>query len=173
MNEGTFLLEHVVVLGSNRYKSFLEQEVHSVENQTGGVRGVSSTLELHNIWLFDTVDGRFGSFKRGQSSSKLFICLFFFNGDGVLLLHASFCDGIDLLGLDVGFLVLNVECFKKFSCSIDSALKNDVFLLEVNLKFFDTSSCFCEFVETLVDVLLFHIDALVLKFVYVLVHGDE
>jgi hypothetical protein len=97
----------------------------------------------------------------------------FLNSNGLLLLHASLSDSIDILCLDVGFLVLNIEFLKKLGCCFDSTLKNNVFFLQVNLEFVNTSCSFSKFVETLVNILFFDVDTLVLESVDVLVHRDK
>ena len=57
------MFEHAVDLGRDWVKRLLKQQIHSIEDETGCIDGISHTFEFDDIGLLDTSDSRFGSFE--------------------------------------------------------------------------------------------------------------
>jgi len=77
-NKWSHLLKHIVFTRSNNVEGILEQNVHSVKNETGSVCSVSGTLQLDNISWLDGCDGTLSLLKSRKSCCEFFIGLFLF-----------------------------------------------------------------------------------------------
>lgn len=163
----------MVSLGRDLGQWHHEKNVHGIQDHSANSGWSSDTLKLDNILLVNRVDGTLSSSQVRQGSLQLLLSLLSLDVNEVGLLDTSILDNSDLVSLCLGFLVLNLEFFKKLVGDLSSLLQFDFFFLQVNLKSIDSLGSVSQLLKSLDDVLLVDINEVVLVSVDILVEVDE
>ena len=108
-----------------------------------------------------------------QGNLQLLVGLISLSFDKRSLGLTSLCDSIDFLGLDVSFLVLLVELFVQLVSCLSGDVKLGTLFLKDELHGLYILSGLGQLVETLVNVLLFLVDGLILAVIQLMVSLDE
>ena len=159
--------------GSNGIHSLHEEKIHTIENDLHNVLRPPDSANFSDICLFNGLYGFLSLSEIRKSCLKLTISLISFNLDGGSLFFASLSDGIDFFSLDIGCLVLSIKLFEELVGGFSGGIELKILFFEDNFHCFNIFCGLSKFEKSLVDVLFFFIDALILFSIELLVCLDE
>ena len=144
-----------------------------VHDKPGRVSSLSHFGQLVNIQWLDGIDSLLSSSEIRQRYCQIPIRFFLFLLDLILLIDTVGLHNGDLVSLLLGFLVLNFEFLEEFVHLVGLLFQFGLLFSQVHLEFLNTLGSFVELFQTLSDVLILFVNAVILHLVDILVEVNE